>query len=529
MKRMLILATLLVGTLLAAGAWAQTGGDYPEKREPTERKEFNFIGYFFTRGATSNFATKNELLKGQVVGRLFGANTTRTSSATSMYVEQRFMPMITYSPRIFDGWAKMRTSLEFDWTWGDANYNAAGNQGGAFGADNVNMQTQNVFMELRPQRNLIINVGLQRIYDNVLVPWYTWTDYLLHQGYRLALFGSDGTGVSTHWFRKSDERLKVGAYQLYENNIEQDDDVQMVEAVYEKDLGIETSVALAFNYVRDRANGEGGVVSLSQGLNSQLAYYNGVFNFGFGSEDYTADVYWAGLQAHHDPLLKQGRLGFSSFAFYNFGEASTDARDVSISGLAANLRTAWRYGRCQEDQIVLDTIFTSGDGDGISDGTYSGVLTGNNWTTPGAVFIGTGLYLLLPHGNVVNRYSAAVIDIQNMGYGITAGALTAARDLVQNKFRIKGGLGMGMATKTSSDMDNLIGTEVNLNLRYRPKVFLDLELHAAYMWLGDFYESPIANGTMYPDGRQVRADVPISYERPDDPWTVMATIKWIMF
>lgn len=527
MKRMLVLLALIM--LPAGSAGAQTGGDYPEQRVPNEVKEFNFIGYFFTRSDHSNFATTNEFLKGQVVGRLFGGNTTRTSTATSRYFEQRFMPMITYSPRLFDGWAKMRTSLEFDWTWGDANYVTAGNQGGAFGADAVNMQTQNIFLELRPQRNLFINVGLQRIYDNVLVPWYTWTDFLLHQGYRLALFGSDGTGVSAHWFRTADERLKVGAYQFYENNIEQDDDIAMFEAIYEKDLGIETSVAAAFHYVRDRANGEARVSGLSAGLNSQLSSYNGVFNFDFGNEDYTADVFWTGLQAHHDPLLGQGRLGFSGFAWYNFGTARTDFRDISISGVAANLRTAWRYGRCQEDQVVLDTIFTTGDGNGISDGTYNGVLTGNNWTSPGSVFIGTGLYLLLPHGNVVNRYSAAVTDIQNMGYGITAGALTVARDIVQNKFRVKGGVGLGAATKTVSGMENMIGTEANLNLRYRPKVFLDLELHAAYLWLGNFYESPIANGTMYSDGRQVRADVPISYDRPDDPWTVMATIKWIMF
>jgi hypothetical protein len=523
---MLIVLSLM---LLACGAAAQTGGDFPEKKKPTERKEFNFIGYFFTRSEASDFATTNEFLKGQVVGRLFGGNTSRTSDRTTVFTEQRFMPMITYSPRLFDGWAKIRTSLEFDWTWGDTNYNAAGNQGGAFGADNVNMQTQNLFMEFRPKRNLFVNVGLQRIYDNALVPWYTPTDFLLHQGYRLALFASDGTGVSTHWFRKADERIKVGAYQLYENNIDQDDDVVMFEGVWEKDLAIDSTVGLAFNYLRDHANGEGGVVSLGQGLNSGLNNYNGTFNFDFGNEAYTADVFWAGLQFHKNPLLRQGRLGVSGFAFYNFGEASTDSRSVDISGVAGNLRTAWRYGRCAEDQVVFDAVFTTGDGNGISDGTYNGVLTGNNWTTPGAVFIGTGMYLLMPHGNVVNRYRAAVIDIQNMGYGLTAGALTVARDLVQNKVRIKGGAGMGFATKTAKGMDNMIGTELNMSLRYRPKVFLDLELHAAYMWLGSFYESPVANGTAFADGRQIRQDVPISYERPKDPWTVMATIKWIMF
>ncbi len=46
---------------------------------------------------------------------------------------------------------------------------------------------------------------------------------------------------------------------------------------------------------------------------------------------------------------------------------------------------------------------------------------------------------------------------------------------------------------------NDIFTEVNLNLRYTLRVFMDLELHAAYMMLGDYYDSPEDNGGS--DGR----------------------------
>ena len=108
---------------------------------------------------------------------------------------------------------------------------------------------------------------------------------------------------------------------------------------------------------------------------------------------------------------------------------------------------AHRYGQQMNDQIVLDTIFTTGDNNNISDGTYNGVLTGNNWTSPGAVFIGHGLYLLLPHGNVVNRFVAAVIDIQNLGYGMQAASLQVHKDLVPNKLKAKVGGGVGYATQ----------------------------------------------------------------------------------
>ena len=44
---------------------------------------------------------------------------------------------------------------------------------------------------------------------------------------------------------------------------------------------------------------------------------------------------------------------------------------------------------------------------------------------------------------------------------------------------------------------------------------MDLELHAAYLSLGDFFDSPMVNGNL-------------DY-RPKDPWTVFVTLKWIMF
>lgn len=512
-RRALLLLPVL---LLAAGAaQAQSAADRDAKLRP-EPSEFDFIGYFLTRSEVSNIYAENEFLKGQVVGRLFGGNTTKTGAGRTRFTEQRFLPMITYTPRLFDGWAKMRLSLEFDWTWGDANYGAGGNFGGAFGADFVNMQTQNLFMEVNPNPHWYVNVGLQRLYDNIRVPWYTTTDQLLQQGFGLAFWGSDATGVSAHWFPESDQRLKVAAWQLYENNTQQDDDVQLYELQWEKDLSITATAGLALYYARDRGNGEGGVSILGQGLNSALSNYNGVFNFDFGNRPYTADVLWAGLQFHDDPLLQQGRFGYKGFLMHNFGQAGTDEVDVDISGWAADLRAAWRYGSSSRDQVAIEGIFTSGDSDNISDGTYGGILTGNNWSSPGAVFIGHGLFMLLPHGTVVNRFNAAVVDLQNLGYGLSAGVVTAKRELVPNKLRIECGAGAGWATVVPNGVGNFIGWEANAGIVWTPKVFFDVELHLAHMALGDFYDWDEVNGNL-------------DEGRPLDPWTVFANVKWIMF
>ncbi|PID80723.1 hypothetical protein CSB20_06035 [bacterium DOLZORAL124_64_63] len=488
---------------------------FPEKKVEQDFRELSFVGYWFGKGTYSNIATTNEFLKGQVLGRLFGGNTTETSKRVSSYAEQRFIPLFTYSPRLLDGWAKIRASFELDWTWGDANYGAGGNLGGAYGADSVNLQTQNLFLELHPRPNLWINIGLQQVFDNVRVPWKTFIDDLTHTGYRLAFWGSDGTGVTTHYFFDTDKRLKAGFFQFYENNVEQKDDVVVYTTEYEQDLGIATTAGLTLNYLRDYANGEGGVSLLGQGLNSGLNSYNGVFNFNLGNEAYDADVFWLGTHAHHDPLLRQGDFGWGGFAVYNFGNVSTASRDVSISGLAANLRLAGRYGRQSRDQVVIDHIFTTGDKNNVSDGRYNGILTGNNWTSPGAVHFSHGLYLLLPHANVVNRFVAATIDIQNLGYGLNATSLQVHKELIPHKLKAKLGAGLGYATNTPGGMGSLVGSELNANLCWTPKALMDIELHAAYMWLGDFYDSPVVNGGVD--------------ERPENPWTVFATLKWISF
>ena len=53
---------------------------FEEEKENPDKKEFNFIGYYFIRGELNNIAPTNEFLKGQVVGRIFGGNTTKTSN-----------------------------------------------------------------------------------------------------------------------------------------------------------------------------------------------------------------------------------------------------------------------------------------------------------------------------------------------------------------------------------------------------------------------------------------------------------------
>ncbi|MCZ2101614.1 MAG: hypothetical protein LC107_08770 [Chitinophagales bacterium] len=522
-KSLGIFMLFMLPLILVAQEGSQAGFQGFDKVVPTKaNKDFQAFVYFYQQNVAMNIAPENDFLKGQIVGRLFGGNTTKTSNDfTAMYAEQRIIPFFVYSPKLFDGKATLRTSFEIDWTWGDVSYGTGGNQGSAISADQVNIQTQNVEIELVPHKNWTINLGLQRMFDTPHDLYRTTVDKFTNTAYRLAYFGTDGVGVSVR--RQTDyNKTKLGYYKLYENNVELNDDVTLMEFSHQINVAPTWNIGGSVYWVKDNSSGKGGVSILGQGYASPLANYNGTFRFPIGADPYQSDVVWLGTYFSKNEDMMMGRWFMSGFLNYNLGSirqksagADNYTKTVSIGGLGANLRGGYRYGQTTGDAITADLLYTSGDNNGINDKKYSGVMTANTWGSPGGIFIGHGGYLLFPHGNVVNRFVAAVTDISNMGYGIAGGTLNLARDLIPNKLHSKIGGATGFASVAPVGGGNFMGWEVNGKLGYDFGAFLTVEAHAAYMGLGDFYDSTLTNGGVQ--------------ERPVNPWLGFVCIKWLIF
>lgn len=530
MKKISTLLGILLIALASFPVSAQTTlVDYQQSAVPRKaNKEFQFLAFFINQGVTSNFYPTSEFLKGQVVGRLFGKNTSTTSdSARTYYVEQRIIPFFIYQPNLFNGKAILRASFEIDWTWGDASYGTGGNIGGGISADQVNIQTQNIELELLPWKGYAINLGLMRMFDSPYNPYRTLADKMMSSGYRLAYWGTDAVGVSIR--RDKDfSRWKAGFYKFYENDIQADDDVNMFEGMYEKQISKLWKVGLSANYVRDRSEGKGGVSILGQGLNSLLAQYNGTFQFRYGSDPYKADIVWLGTFFGRNQDFMTDRFQLTGFANYNLGSVDVKtegqwSKRTDIGGLGANLKTAYRYGQTVDDQVKLDLIYTTGDKDGLNDKKYSGVMTGNTWGAPGAIFVSSGAYILFPHANVVNRYTPAVADISNMGYGLAAGTLVFSRGIIPNRLIAKAGSALAFSNAEPLLGGRHIGTEANAALICNVGTYMSMELHGAYMWLGDFYES---SEETY--GSSINGNFP-SGTRPFNPYTAFVVFKWLMF
>jgi hypothetical protein len=506
-------------SLMAQGDDQITYFDQPVPKKAD--KELQFIAFFFNQAVTSNYYPTNDFLKGQIIGRLFGQNTTNTSdSLRTGYFEQRFLPFFIYQPKLFNSRVILRASFEIDWTWGDVAYGTGGNFGSAISSDQVNIQTQNLEIEFLPGNRWAINLGLQRLYDTPYNPYRTFFEKMTYTGYRLSYWGTDGVGLTV---RKEWDfaRLKTGFYQLYENNVQEDDDVILYEATYARYLSPMWNVGASLHYVSDRANGEGGPSILGQGLNSTLSDYNGVYRFrGLGR--YQADIGWLGTYFHYNEDLMMDRWILTGFVNYNFGsvreenDAGVYEKTVDVSGIGANLRGAYRHGQTDRDLFSVDLVYSSGDENGHFDGTFNGVITGNTWGSPAAVFISSGSYILFPHGNVVNRFNAAVVDLSNMGYGLRGGTVNLSKAFIPNQLFAKAGMAHAQSGFAPRNGGKTIGTEVNGMVSYALGPFMNLEVHGAYMSLGDFYESD-----------EILSEA--ITEKPTNPWTAFVVFKWLMF
>ncbi len=527
MKKLIL---LFAAFCLLAGAPIQAQDTLTLTRVPeTKAPELKFIGYWFARGTASNISTTNDLLRAQIIGRLFGSNTTTTWERTAVYSEQRFVPMFIYTPQILDGVATFRSLFKVDMTWGDNSYSVGGNAGGSINAGQVNLQTLMANVEIRP-RNADWNVvlGLQRIFDNARDPNLVALSTFQTSSYKLSYWGTQGVGISLYGNINKTTFGKLGYYQLYENLIQSDDDVALwmldVESLVYPGLEVGADVW----YVWDHGINAGGVSVLSQGLNSQLAEYNGAVRLSLPTSKYRSDLFWLGTHASYNRDFQAGRWWADAYVMTNFGNidtlddsTSTPGNYASIFGVAVNGQVSYKYGMTAQDKVSLEAMFTTGDNNGADDNQVSSVVTGNVWGAPTGIYSSHRALLLFPDPQVVNRYYSAVHDISNMGLGVTAGFLTVSRDFIPNKF--SGKLGFATAISNVAKKDgtgtnsySYMGSEVNFELKYNVKVFLTVGLSGGYLFLGDFYKSPSAKYNY-------------SSEKPKDPFVIFTSLSWLMF
>jgi hypothetical protein len=178
---------------------------------PAFALESKLSGFLNVRGIANNFSGINNFI-----------GTLADDSETESVVDQRFRLKLD---------SKVNESLSFvyyaevDMQWGDESYSNEGrNDGGAIGGDTTNLETKNIFFDVKlPDSNAQIRVGLQGFEDN----------------YDYSFFAADMAGVK-YSGQFGDTALTAGWFKLIEDDVRSVDDVNL--------LGVQVARAFSPNF-----------------------------------------------------------------------------------------------------------------------------------------------------------------------------------------------------------------------------------------------------------------------------------------
>jgi hypothetical protein len=354
---------------------------------------------------------------------------------TASFFEQRVR--LGYAAK-FDDRLKFVSKFEIDYAYyGDASYGVGANEGAAVGADQVNLETKNLYLDFTcPITGVNAKVGMQEYID----------------GFEGALIWADAAGLA---FARpfGAATASLGFFRLLDDGDvpgEQTADLLALDGSYA--IGKDTRVGGAYYLVRD------------------------------DRDEHTATIHTVGVNGKS--LL--GPATFNGYLLAQFGEDAA-GRDIGAYGANAGAELPLGSGvlRCELQ-------YSSGDGN-PDDDTSASLHTyyGEQWYGSHSLALLTRDDLALTADNGVIYelgFGGRGSMIASAGYDLPLGAKTA----------LSGNLGAGWAVKDYDRQGAAIGTEANVKLTRQLYEGLTLTVRAAYLFLGDFYDG-VAEGGANPD------------------------------
>lgn len=429
MKR-LVLAVLAV-FILAGIASAQT--------------TMNMTGFIRMQGELNNFGYGAT-----------GLNGATTSFSSPLKKDDKLSSFIDQRTRMFFNLKSGENlggtvAFEIDTRWGDNSATVARNQGGAIGADSINIETKNAFMWYKPTDNLKLTFGIQGFSDEF-------------NG--ILFFGADMSGIRADYTLSKDSSLLVGFYILKDPNADADatpggqqDATYFIPITYKQNIGDGKLSLSYYRMVDNTANAK-----INEMAKPVL-------------DDYSVNFLGATY------LGKAGIVDYGLSALYNFGEYKNGG---DISGYALQAQADVKTG---PGKLRARLIYTSGD-DNANDNDYDGLVTQTyNDVTSSIPLCCNDLMLLVRALEESINHSAAILqDISGYGRGVLLAYLSYDQNL-SDKLNVQATIANARFNEKKNPGDKKgIGTEINLQARYKFEKNLSLTAGVGYLMLGDAYD-----------------------------------------
>ncbi len=436
--------------------------------------EFTLGGYFRTQGYLQNIRTVN------AGGGLAGQDDSDTMSV----IDQRFRAKLGYT---LNDYVSFVYYGEVDTTWGSAGKafakDSAGDThshggGGMVGADGVNIETKNIFVDFKiPDANSNLRLGIQGIKDSF--------DGVVFFNDMAAINLSGKVGVL-------DYSLIYSKWSEGDDAFKWDDtDFYGVDVSHKYGDYAKAGVAVYY-YDNNSDNGFGATTDFAKNAMNE-------------GPNLDAELWWAGLYGDY----RFGNLGLQGWILYQDGEVlnGTTGKDVDSQAWAASVKGNMVV---QNGDLGLRYIYFSPDDDKddidrffLSHGNYE--FTGENLS----------IFLVDAFVNNVNKNRFAIYDSVEGGYGLHG--LVFSGNFKNLPMDAYAGFGAGAFFAADDNPDgaakregSTLGYEIAGKIGKKFADKFDVSLRGAYAILGDFYDKTAFDK----DG----AD-------PDDVWTTTLMVN----
>jgi len=459
--------------------------------------EHEFHGMLLVKGDFTNYdqAGGNDVLKASTRGpanMLSQGDTGKSFFFTEQRARLRYQATLTNN-------VKLVTQFEIDSRWGDTSQSTATtrNVGGAMEADQVNLETKNVYMQFKvPYLPTTVLAGIQP-FDDAYKGIFLSSDI----AGVMTTTTVDNTTVRLGWLRGYDNKNFNGADSTIppvNSTSDSKGTSSFVPGRYSLDLGI-----MDVTYKVSKQFQVGGSYymtydNLTSGYNVlNTLGLNATYNFGPGVID--------------------------GFFLYQFGDNPTNnfgQVGKKVSAFAANLGGKVKAG---PGTARAQFLYASGSNGNGTEHAFQGVnQLGDGNTT--STFPMAQMTMLITNTKYAANTDRGIINtVSNYDQGVMGAFL--GYDLDIDKTFIKSNVGMAAAARenqtfkpknqrTGKFNSNYLGTEINTEVGYKISENLTASLVGGYVVLGDYWKD-VAKTT---DG---------TIKTPDNPWKTQVVLRLV--
>ena len=425
---------------------------------PAMALENQFTGAFTSFYDISNYsAAGNDGSTSNLIGLAKNAK-------TENYFVQRVR--LGYTAKASDD-VKLVTKFELDYTyWGNSSYTVGRNSGGALGADSVNLETKNLYLDMNLCKNLNAKIGMMGYNDSFkgIIFDADMAGVLLAHDY-------DKAAVTAGFFRFGDRNTTTIGKNTY--------DMFALDGKYS--ISKEIKVGAAYYYIGDnRTNGS--TVIPSAGATGQTAdgtpiYAPGTTFTTRANPNNDIKVHTLGLNAE----VGVGPLTLTGFALSQFGDGPNAQK---AKGYAFNVGAKMPL---VGGTVRSELVYAGGGKNAL----YVPASAGG---TEGGGFYDAEMIMLNRDKNATTIDNALVYDSNNFNQGLIMGSVGYDYTFTP---KLSGSANAGFAAiakeakaaTSNESKSNYLGTEINFETNYKILPAVTVGARAGYVFLGDYFKN----------------------------------------